>query len=160
MALTVHADTQSSYTISPAPNLDPYSERTSTPMDHPWPPQLLVDLALGIDDEDTIALKYGMETEHLKRVMETPAFQGLLLTTKSKLQEEGAIFKARAVAQAEMLLIQAYKMAVDPEVPYGIRAQLIALTVGWADLDPKAKRKDAPASNTQAVQININMGAP
>lgn len=135
------------------------TQRPSTPLDHPWPPQLLVDLALDIEEPDAIAAKHGMDTVHLQTLRETAAFQSLVLTTKSKLQNDGELFKARAVAQAEMLLEQAYRMAVDPNVPHAIRMQLIAMNVKWAELDPevKAKQKASMDGNVMPVQININL---
>lgn len=137
-----------------------YVERLNQPMDHPWPPQLLVDLALGIEERATVAAKYGMDDAQLEALEKVEAFNSLLLITKGKLHEEGAIFKARAVAQAELLLEQTYRMAIDPSVAAGLRARLIELTVKWAGLDPEinAKQKHADANPVSAVQININMG--
>jgi len=115
---------------------------------------LALDVALGVD-EDSILEAYQLQHHELKAVQQTVVFQITLRKVKEDLAQNGASFKVKAQAQAEVLLAEAFRMAMNPDVAASVRADLIKQNVRWAGFD---NPNPEGARNNDGFTININLG--
>lgn len=116
---------------------------------------LALDVALGTD-EDSILEAYKLQHHEFQAVQQTVVFQVTLRKVKEDLSKNGASFKVKAQAQAEVLLGEAFRMAMNPDVAASVRADLIKQNVRWAGFD--APEPEGGKSNN-GFTININLGS-
>lgn len=125
-----------------------------------WPPHLPLEIALGIEDEQALALRHELSIEELNALLCTPAFAMQVAHYRKELHENGEIFRAKARAQAEVLLDTSFLLAQSASTPPNVRAELIKNTVEWADLKPK--KGDTQQGSGFSITFNFPLptGAP
>lgn len=101
------------------------------------PRGLILDLALNTQPVPSLLEDYGITSDEFEALKKHPVFQRELADLRDKLQEEGFSFRVKAQAQAEMYLLEAWKMVHDSSVPASVRSQLIMWTTKVAGLEPK-----------------------
>lgn len=104
-----------------------------------WQPQIPLEIALGIDDLEDIALRYGLSVTQLNALLCTPGFQMQVAMFRKDLHENGETFRAKARVQAEMLLVKSFALINADATPASVKADLIKATVEWAGLKPGPK---------------------
>ena len=113
-----------------------YPERLLAPMLNF---HLAMDVALGVD-EQTILDAYDLQAHEFRAVKQSAIFNKQLDNLKEQLAETGGSFKLKAMAQAEALLAESFRMAVDPEMDPKVRADMIKSNVRWAGQDAPAQK--------------------
>jgi hypothetical protein len=117
-----------------------------------WSPRLVIDFVLGVNKE-TIMEEYQILDHHYERIIRDVGFMGKVVALKKELEKDGATFGLKAKLQAEVLLDESFKMAMDQDVDSRVRAKLIGDTVRWAGFDKTGMAGDS----TGGFSININL---
>jgi hypothetical protein len=99
-----------------------------------WNPRLVIDYVLGAS-KDAIMEEYDILDHHYERIVRDVGFMGKVVALKKELEKDGATFGLKAKLQAEVLLDESFKMAMNPDVDSRVRAKLIGDTVRWAGFD-------------------------
>ncbi|WP_288074910.1 hypothetical protein [Pseudomonas sp.] len=117
-----------------------------------WSPRLVIDYVLGASKE-SIMEEYGIMDHHYERIVRDVGFMGKVAALKKELEKDGATFGLKAKLQAEVLLDESFKMAMDKEVDPRVRAKLIGDTVRWAGFD----KSGAAPDNTGGFSVTITL---
>lgn len=117
-----------------------------------WDPRLVIDFVFGMSKE-AICEAYQFMPFHYDRIVDDPTFQAKVFALKKELEKDGATFTLKAKLQAEVLLDESFKMAMDKDTDSRVRAKLIGDTVRWAGFDKTGASADA----TGGFSININL---
>ena len=120
-----------------------------------WDPRLTLDLAIGVDDLDTILERYALTKGQFNNLSDLPAFKRDLAEVMRDVREKGVPFKTKAKIQAEVYLELIDKMVFDENVPAGVRLDAIKSVVKWGDLEPTNLKDDGAISNAVNIQINF-----
>jgi hypothetical protein len=116
-----------------------------------WDPRLVIDYCLGASKE-AIMEEYSILDHHYERIIRDVGFMGKVAALKKELEKDGATFTLKAKLQAEVLLDESFKMAMNHDVDDRVRAKLIGDTVRWAGFD----KSGAAPDGTGGFSININ----
>lgn len=127
----------------------------SRPSPNPWPPKLVIDLALGLDHLDDILAAHGLTRPQYDRLTEIPTFRRELASTMRDLRENGVPFARKAAIQAESYLVNLDEMVHDLDVPASTRLEAIKSVVKWGKLEPKEDKGQDHGGNTINLQINF-----
>ena len=119
-----------------------------------WPPRLSFDVALGIEDEETIRSRYGYTEKEFNNILTQPSFRKELATHYSVLRETGATFAVKAKLIAEEKLEDMYQIISNPLIDPKVRMETWKAVTKAAGLE-ESKDKNSNV-NTQTVQICIN----
>lgn len=123
------------------------------PVNRPeWDARLVIDFVLGASKE-SICEEYNLMPHHYDRITVDVGFMGKVAALKKELEKDGATFTLKAKLQAEVLLDEAFKMAMNRDIDDRVRAKLIGDTVRWAGFDKTGMSADA----TGGFSININL---
>lgn len=118
-----------------------------------WNPRLVIDYVLGASKE-AIMEEYQILDHHYERVIRDVGFMGKVAALKKELEKDGATFTLKAKLQAEVLLDESFKMAMNADVDDRVRAKLIGDTVRWAGFD----KSGAAPDGTGGFSVTINFG--
>lgn len=116
--------------------------------------RLALDVALDVDT-DSILEAYGLQFHELESIKQTAAFKQQLEKVQTDLSKAGGAFRLKAQAQAESLLAESYRMALDPDISASVRADLVKQNVRWAGFDAP---KQEGNGNDNGFNITINLG--
>lgn len=114
-----------------------------------------MDLVLKTAPVTELLVAYKITPDEFRALVASPRFRADFSEMKQRIADEGFTFRAKAQAQAEYYLQQAWKMVNDADTPANVRADLIKWTTKVANLEPKPA--DAGTS-PERVTININLG--
>lgn len=117
-----------------------------------WDAKLVIDYVLGASAE-AICEEYNLTYAAWERIQLDVGFMGKVAALRKELEKDGATFALKAKLQAEVLLDESFKMAMNTEVDDRVRAKLIADTVRWAGFD----KSGTVADGTGGFSININL---
>lgn len=117
-----------------------------------WDARLVIDYVLGASKQ-SIMDEYQILDHHYERIVRDIGFMGKVAALKKELEKDGATFTLKAKLQAEVLLDESFKMAMNPDCDDRVRAKLIGDTVRWAGFDKTGMSADA----TGGFSININL---
>ena len=98
--------------------------------------RLACELALGMEDRETIFQQYGYSPDQALVLMETPSFVSLIDRIGGEVRETGLSFKSKMKAVAEDLIPHAYDMATDPLCSSSVRADIIKWAAKMAGFEP------------------------
>lgn len=119
----------------------------------PWPPQLILDIALETHDLPDLLIKYQIDELLLDKYYQNPQFRRELLHARAELAQSGSAFRAHARALAEVHLITMNKLMEDPLTPVATKVTLWQSFVKYASLEPP--KEAAPVAGGGGVTINI-----
>jgi len=119
-----------------------------------WDPRLILDLALGVEDLDTVLPRYNLTPDDYETLAHSPIFRRELALTIRDVRENGLPFKAKARVQAEAYLEVLDELVYSDGTPASTRLEAIKSTVAWGGLIPKESKED---SQTNATQINVSI---
>lgn len=117
----------------------------------PWPPQLILDIALESHDLPELLAKFDLTATALDLLYGNPQFLRELLHTKAELASSGSSFRVHARVMAEEHLQTMNDLLADPTTPVGQRITLWQSLVRFAALEPPKEALLAPGG----VTINI-----
>jgi hypothetical protein len=119
-----------------------------------WPPQLVFDLALGLDcDEDTLFQRYDLTQQELDKLYTLPLFRQEVALMTRELREKNTIFKVKAKTQAEEYLKDMHELMGNEDTPASTKLSIFQTLAKYGELEPK---KDQPGL-LPALQPGQNM---
>ena len=89
-----------------------------------WDARLVIDYVLGVS-ADAICEAYNLTHLAWERIQLDVGFMGKVAALKKELEKDGATFALKAKLQAEVLLEESFKMAMNRDVDDRVRAKLI-----------------------------------
>lgn len=122
-----------------------------------WSPRLVIDYVLGASKQ-SICEEYGLAAHHYDRIEMDPGFMGKVAALKKELEKDGATFTLKAKLQAEVLLDESFKMAMNSDTDDRVRAKLIGDTVRWAGFDKSGAAPDGTGGFS--ITFNFNGKSP
>jgi hypothetical protein len=130
--------------------------RSASRLSFTWPASLVVDVALAIDDLDSILERYGMSHTQWDFLSDNPAFKIELSRVRKEITENGLSFKRKAATQAEMYLTNMDALMCNPDVAPSVKHSIFTSLVKYGELEPKKESADSAAGG-MAFNIQINM---
>lgn len=121
-----------------------------------WPPRFPFDLAAGLQDEEEILQRHGIDRVDYERLKALPAFRKALAEAVGVLKEKGFGFKVKCRAIAEEYLEEIYTQLFDRDAGVGTRLELFKYLTKLGELEPE-KQAAAPQQQGQMVNIQINL---
>lgn len=119
------------------------------------PPELLVELAFGIEPPTTVASRFGLTPSDLADLQAQPWFQKALKSKQDELASQGWNFRSKMSMLAEDLLTDVYITAKASESgPFKLEAAKYLTKI--SDLEPKASQQVASGPG---FSISINLAA-
>lgn len=122
--------------------------------------RLAIELALNVEDAETIFANYGYSPEQAAALVEQPAFLMLMQQAQKAVVEEGLGFRTKAKLMAGELLPYAHDIATDPLQSAAVRADLIKWVTKVADYEPKNMKEDGKTGGGLTLNIQFSGQAP
>lgn len=120
-----------------------------------WSQRLVMDVALGTSTASILEV-HNLQHHQFEQISMMPTFVMAVGDMRKNLEKEGATFKLKAGIQADLYLVEAHKMIVDPDMDPRVRTRLIEDMARWAGFDTPA-----PVGGTgggRGFEINIQFG--
>jgi hypothetical protein len=103
-----------------------------------WPPQLIFDLALGLDCEDeTLLQRYELTPQDLAALYALPHFRQEVALMTRELNEKNTIFKTKAKVQAEDCLDDMYDLMKSDDTAASTKLAIFQTLAKFGELEPK-----------------------
>ncbi len=106
-----------------------------------WPPQLVFDLALGLDcEQDTLESRYDLSPQDIEKLFTLPHFRQEVALMTRELNEKNTIFKTKAKVQAEDCLDDMYNLMKDRDTPASTKLAIFQALAKYGELEPKQEK--------------------
>ena len=119
-----------------------------------WSPEMVTELAYGMEDPVDIALRYGITASQFKDLEAHKPFLAEVAAKRAELERGGHTVKVKAAWMAENLLDDMYLRAKSPDASINQVQESIKILAKLADLEPKGAQQVAPGPGFSVV-INI-----
>lgn len=113
---------------------------------------------MGLDDDDTIAERYGTTETNVTLLRTHPASRLELEMMRQELEKNGRTFRFKNANMAHVTLDRLFKIAMDPDTATGTLLQIHDRLVKHGELEPKPNQQVQQVPG-QGFQINIVMGS-
>ena len=118
------------------------------------PPEMVISIAQGMDEPDSIAEKHGFTGERWEKLKAWPPFLAAVEAHKADLAASGYTFKAKAKFMAEELAEKTYVHAMGHDSTFAQRFQALQFFTRVGGLEPKEEKT---ASTGEGFSVTINM---
>lgn len=118
------------------------------------PPEMMTELALGMEDGVLVAQRYGFSAADFVVLMGQPWFTKALQIKREGLEKDGNIFRAKMSMLAEDLLMDLWAAAKTSESG-GLKLDVAKLFTKLADLEPKNTQQVFAGNTGYQIVINI-----
>lgn len=119
-----------------------------------FPKAVLLELALGIDSDDDIALRHRLDPADIAWVRGNPAYMAEIAKLAAEMRDSGFTFRRKNAVVAEDILPKLYLKAMDPNTGAGTILDIYRVTSKFGELEPKENTLGVGAGNG-GFQINI-----
>ncbi len=117
-------------------------------------PQMIYDLATGLEEPDEVAKRYGFEGDEWEQIAQRPEVVRAVKQQMAELEKNGTTFKNKARLLTNSMLKNLYVAAMRDDVPVKDKAQALLAVTKLAGLD-------APAQATaQGAGFSITINLP
>ena len=120
------------------------------------PPEMLVELALGMEDPVTVARRHGYSEKDYETLAKQPWFLKVLSAKQQELADQGWTFRAKMAMLAEDLLVDVWMEAKSSESA-SFKLDAAKYLTKVADLEPKPAQQSAGAGGGGGFSIVINI---
>lgn len=118
------------------------------------PPDFVFEIALGMEDEEDIAERFGLSKEEYEAISALKAFQIAVKKVRSDLDKNGDMFRNKAHIMAEKVMDSGFAKAIDSTTPLKETTEFLKVVANLADLNPK------PAANAVGSGFSVNIVLP
>lgn len=126
-------------------------------LNHPWPPMLLMDLAIGLDSVDEILIRHKIDAHTWEVLTSDLNFRRELMRLKKEVAEDGTTFKRKAAIHAETYLLEMDALMRDASTPPNVKHEIFKTLAKLGGLETKVGDESAAGSGPSfAIQINLN----
>lgn len=122
---------------------------------NPWPPKLIMDIAMGVMEKEDVLFAHQLTEAGLDHLYTIPQFRRELSVMVRELRETGATFGGKAAMQAESYLEIMDDVMRNPETPASTRLSVFTTLAKFGGLEPTKEKEDTGTSNQINIQINI-----
>jgi hypothetical protein len=120
-----------------------------------WNPRMVFDVALGVEDEDTIRERYLLSEPEFARIVQQPAFRQELQIHTKTLRESGVTFAVKAKLIAEETLEDIFGLITNTHVAAKDRITAWTKVAEFAGLTPQVSKDTQSNANQVNIQINL-----
>lgn len=122
---------------------------------NPWPPQLITELALQLDDTEIVLERHGVSPAQYQQFLALPIFRREVAAMMKEMSDSGHTYKIKARIQAEGYLPVVDEIVNNSEIAASTRMDAIKYMGKMGDLEPREKKQDQGTGATVNVQINF-----
>lgn len=119
--------------------------------------ELIMNIAIGMEEPEVLAARYGIEGEEWERLKEYKPFWMAVDKQKAELEASGLTFKIKAKSLTEDVFEEAYKIAKGQDTTLLQKLEFIKLGAKLADMEPKSS---AQVASGPGFSISINFSTP
>lgn len=121
------------------------------------PQELILAVAIGLEEPVEIASRYGFEGERWEKLKTWKPFTDAVAKQRAELEVSGVTFKIKAKALTEDVFEDAYKIARGNDATLMQKLEFIKLGAKLGDMEPKASTQ---VQAGPGFSITINLTAP
>jgi len=130
-------------------------------IEHPWKPELVMTVALGIYSALEIQQMHSVSSDELVTLLQEPRFRTEVKAVRADLLKNNGVFKAKCKVMAELSIDMVYVMAADKDTPAATRVKCVELMVKWAGMEEPAPETPGEKSDKRdLLTLNIVMANP
>lgn len=119
--------------------------------------EMILQIALGMEEPEAIAARYGVEGEEWVKLQAYRPFQLAIEKQRAELEASGLTFRVKAKALTEDVFEEAYKIARGHDATLMQKLEFIKLGAKLADMEPK---NTAQVASGPGFSISINFSTP
>lgn len=119
--------------------------------------ELIMNIAIGMEEPEVLAARYGIEGEEWERLKEYKPFWMAVERQKAELEASGLTFKIKAKALTEDVFEDAYQIARSNDTTLLQKLEFIKLGAKLADMEPRA---NSQVASGPGFSISINFSTP
>lgn len=121
-----------------------------------WTPQLVLEDALALWDDEELCTRYAMTLGELTAVRQLAPYRRAVEQARQEITSQGLTFKHKARLQAETFLDSHVPAWLgDADTPLKDRVALLTKLVEWGELEPKKEVANAAGAGFVFV-LNMN----
>lgn len=121
-----------------------------------FPPEMVVEIALGADHPHDIAERHGIDAVDYEHLVSLPWFEELVARKRVELQDHGYMFRAKAAMMAEALLTRLFQQSMAGKVTHPIMVDVSKQLIEVGNLKPTPNAAIAAGAGS-GFQINIQI---
>lgn len=121
------------------------------------PQEMILAMAIGMEEPDQIASRYGFEGIEWRKLQAWKPFNDAVAKQKAELEQNGVTFRIKAKALTEDVFEDAYKIARSNDATLLQKLEFIKLGAKLGDMEPKAS---AQVASGPGFSITINITDP
>lgn len=118
------------------------------------PQEMILAIAVGMEDPQEIAARYGFENTRWTSLQQWKPFNDAVAKQKAELEQNGVTFRIKAKALTEDVFEDAYKIARSNDATLLQKLEFIKLGAKLGDMEPKANAQIA-AGPGFSITINL-----
>lgn len=119
------------------------------------PQEMILAVAIGMEDAQEIASRYGFEGARWEKLQSWKPFNDAVAKQRSELETSGMTFRIKAKALTEDVFEDAYKIARSNDATLLQKLEFIKLGAKLGDMEPK---QSAQVAAGPGFSITINLG--
>lgn len=132
------------------------------PLGHGWtpvsmvevPPEMVVSIAMGLEEPDVIASRHGFAGEKWTKLQAWKPFLDTVAAQRAEFEKSGLSFRIKAAMKADLLADKLFVDAMGNDVTLMQRMEATKLFAKLGNLEPK-EEKAAQAGTTFAISIDL-----
>jgi hypothetical protein len=118
------------------------------------PPEMVVAIAMGLEEPDVIASRHGFAGEKWAKLQAWKPFLDTVATQRTEFEKSGLSFRIKAAMKADLLADKLFVDAMGNDVTLMQRMEATKLFAKLGNLEPK-EEKSAQAGTTFAISIDL-----
>lgn len=119
-----------------------------------WPPNLIMDLALGLAGTEAILDRFDLTESALEQLYSLPEFRKEVGLMTRELHEDGVTYGKKCALMAESHLDTMDQLLSNVDTPASVRLSIFQAMAKYGKLEPVIEKTDN--QNTNQIQVNIN----
>lgn len=132
------------------------------PLEYGWtpvsmvevPPEMVVSIAMGLEEPDVIASRHGFAGEKWTKLQAWKPFLDTVAAQRAEFEKSGLSFRIKAAMKADLLADKLFVDAMGNDVTLMQRMEATKLFAKLGNLEPK-EEKAAQAGTTFAISIDL-----
>lgn len=137
-------------------------EIDDTPLEWGWqpstmvdvPPEMVISIAMGLEDPDEIASRYGFTGAKWEKLQAWKPFLDTVANQKAEFEKSGLTFRLKAAMKADLLADKVFVDAMSNDVTLMQRLEAMKLFAKLGNLEPKEEKAQGPQT-TFAISIDL-----
>jgi hypothetical protein len=120
-------------------------------------PELVAELAMGVDDPQAVAARYGVEGEAWDQLKDWKPFTDAVAAQRGEFEKSGYTFRVKSAMKADVLADRVFVQALTNEATFLQKVEALKLFTKLGDLEPNPKAS-APAGPAFSITIDLGGG--